>query len=142
MREARLVMGSEHLRWAALAPAAITNYVLDQRSIMGVVLPQIQLQLTPLPLSYSPYNISVRFDEAKERWLELATHLSNWVETIAAVWRIAAELEKTQRRASALEHVLIPQYQKAIKHIESVLEEQERETFAQAKRIKKQKEAP
>ena len=140
MREARLVMGSERLRWVALAPAAETKVLVDQRSVMGVALPQVHLQISPLPLPYSPYGISVRFDEARERWLEVGEHLGNWIETIGAVWRIAAELEKTQRRVNALEHILIPQYRKAIKHIESVLEEQEREAFAQAKRVKKQKE--
>ena len=43
---------------------------------------------------------------------------------------------------NALEHVLIPQYRRAIRRIEGVLEEHERETFARAKRVKRQREAP
>jgi V/A-type H+-transporting ATPase subunit D len=142
VREARLAMGSERLRWAALAPVAETTYGVGQRSVMGVDLPQVHWHLEPLHLPYSPYGVSSRFDEVRERWLEVGRDLGGWIESIGAIWRIAAELDRTQRRVNALEHVLIPELRGAIRHIESVLEEQEREAFTRAKRVKKQREAP
>lgn len=140
LREARLDMGGERLRWAALAPAARTRYRVDARSVMGVALPRVQLRIEPLALPYSPWGTSASFDEARERWLEVGQNLGSWIETIGAVWRVAAELERTQRRANALEHILIPQLERAIGRIEGVLEEQEREAFDLAKRVKRRKE--
>lgn len=140
LRESRLAMGSERVEWASLAPAARTRYRVDQRGVMGVALPRVRLQVDPLPLPYSPWGTSPSFDEARERWIEVGRNLGPWLETIGAVWRVAAELDRTQRRVNALEHVLIPQYKTAIGRIQAVLEEQEREAFAQAKRVKRQKE--
>ena len=137
---ARLVMGDEGVGWAGLAPAARTRYTLEVRSVMGVALPQLNLQVEPLPLPYSPWGTSVAFDHARERWIAVGRVLGTWAETIGATWRVAAELERTARRVKALEHVLIPQYEADIRRIEHALEEQERESFVQAKRLKRQKE--
>ena len=141
LREARLDLGSERVRWAALAPTARTHYRVEQRSVMGVALPQVDLRVEPLPLPNSPWGTSARFDEARERWLEVGSNLGSWIETIGAVWRVAAELDRTQRRANALEHILIPELERATRRIEAALEEQEREAFDQAKRVKRRKEA-
>ena len=140
LSEARLASGSERIGWAALAPAAETRYRVDARTVMGVALPRVRLEVEPLPLPYSPFGTGAGFDEARERWLRVGEVLGSWVETIGAVWRVAADLEKTQRRVNALEHVLIPEYRAAIGRIEAAMEEQEREAFMRAKRVKERRE--
>jgi len=140
LARARLVMGSEGVRWAGMAPAARTAYSVEVRSVMGVALPQLNLRIEPRPLPYSPWGTSAAFDEARERWLAVGQVLGTWAETIGATWRVAAELERTQRRVSALEHVLIPQYETDLRRIAAALEEQEREAFVRTKRLKQQKE--
>ncbi len=140
LRKARLSMGTEGVRWAGLAPAARSSYDIQLRSIMGVALPIVTLKIDPLPLPYSLWGISATFDEARERWLEVGKLIGNWAEVLGAVWRVAAELERTQRRVNALENLLIPQHERAIERIETVLEEQERESFIRSKRVKKRKE--
>ena len=87
-------------------------------------------------LAYGLGDTSVTLDEAGFCWLEVAEILGHWVETVATVWRLAQELQRTRRRVNALEHVLIPQYEAAMAHIQAVLEEQEREAFVRAKRVK------
>jgi V/A-type H+-transporting ATPase subunit D len=135
-REARLVMGIDAMRFAALAPAATTEYSIDVRSVMGVSLPLVAMRVDPLPFPYSPAGISAMFDELRTKWIEAARILGTWTEISGSIWRLADELERTQRCVKALENLLIPKYQAAIQRIQVVLEEQERETFLRTKRVK------
>jgi H(+)-transporting ATP synthase subunit D len=54
----------------------------------------------------------------------------------AAVWRLANELRKTQRRVNALQHIFIPQYENMVAFIISSLEEREREETFRLKMLK------
>ena len=103
---------------------------------MGVPVPLVQMDVTPLPLPYSLGDTSAALDEARARWLDVAELLGHLAEIATAVWRLAAELQKTQRRVNALEDVLIPQYEATLQYIAGVLEEQERDAFVVAKRVK------
>jgi len=139
-REARLAMGMDAMRFAGLAPAAKTDYSVEVRSVMGVSLPLVTMRVEPLPFPYSPAGISAVFDELRTRWIEAGKILGTWTEISGSVWRVAAELEQTQRRVNALENLLIPKYQAAIQRIQVVLDEQERESFMRTKRVKERKE--
>jgi V/A-type H+-transporting ATPase subunit D len=139
-REARLAMGMDAMRFAGLAPAAKTKYSVDVRSVMGVSLPLVNMRVEPLPFPYSPAGISAVFDELRTRWIEAGQILGSWTEISGSVWRVAAELERTQRRVNALENLLIPKYQASIQRIQVVLDEQERESFMRTKRVKDQRE--
>jgi V/A-type H+-transporting ATPase subunit D len=139
-REARLMMGMDAMRFAGLAPAATTEYSIEVRSVMGVSLPLVTMRVNPLPFPYSPAGISASFDELRIKWIEAGTILGSWTEISVSVWRVAAELGRTQRRVKALENLLIPKYQAAIRRIQVILDEQERETFMRTKRVKEQRE--
>jgi len=137
-KEARLAMGMDAMRFAALAPAAETDYAVETRSVMGVGLPLVSMQVEPLPFPYSPAGIRAVFDELRSRWIEVGQILGSWTEVSGSVWRVAAELERTQRRVNALENLLIPKYRTAIQRIQGMLDEQERESFLRTKRVKEQ----
>ena len=139
-REARVIMGSDAMRFAALAPAANTEYSVEVRSVMGVSLPLVTMRVTPLPFPYSPAGISGVFDELRTRWVEVGRILGSWTEITGSVRRVATELERTQRRVKVLENLLIPKYLAAIQRIQAILEEQERDSFMRAKRVKAQRE--
>jgi len=139
-RQARVVMGMDAMRFAALAPAANTEYSAEARSVMGVSLPLVTVRVTPLPFPYSPAGISVVFDELRTRWVAVGQILGSWTEITSSVWKVAMELERTQRRVKALENFVIPKYQAAIQRIQAILEEQERESFIRTKRVKEQRE--
>ncbi|HRW09843.1 MAG TPA: V-type ATP synthase subunit D, partial [Caldilineaceae bacterium] len=134
--EARMRMGAERLHWASLAPAAAITTEIGLRSIMGVAVPLVQWEVTPLPLAYGLSDTSAALDEARARWLDVAERLGHLAETTTTVWRLATELQKTQRRVNALDHVLIPQLEAEIAQITNVLEEHEREAFVRGKRVK------
>ena len=62
--------------------------------------------------------------------------IAELTEVEVAVWRLAMELKKTQRRVNALENIFIPQYVETVKFLEDNLAEKEREAFFQMKRVK------
>ncbi len=49
---------------------------------------------------------------------------------------LADEIEKTRRRVNALEYVLIPELEQAVKNVEMRLEEMERATVSRLMKIK------
>ncbi len=140
LHEARLAVGSDGLAWVSLAPAARSSCTVEMRSVMGVALPLVNLELQPLPLAYSAFGTSVQVDLARQRWLDAGELLGAWAETYGSVWRAAGELARTQRRVNALEKLLIPEYEAAVRTIQAALEEQEREGFLRGKRVKQRKE--
>ena len=73
------------------------------------------------------------FDISQELTAELA-------EVENSIYKLASAIKKTQKRANALENIIIPNYQNLSKQIVSVLEEKEREEFTRMKVIKQQKE--
>jgi V/A-type H+-transporting ATPase subunit D len=50
---------------------------------------------------------------------------------------LASSIKKTQKRANALDHIIIPGLQEEIKAITDSLEEKDREEFSRLKVIKK-----
>ena len=136
IRAARLDAGRDVVRSALLAPSAQTTCSVDARILMGVQLPKVSLQVRPERLTTSAGGTPVVLDEARRRWLDVAEALDVWAETYGSVWRVAAELDRTQRRVSTLEQIVIPEHQRAIRTIEATLEEAEREGFVRSKRVK------
>jgi len=136
MRKARLVMGSDHVEWAALAVNKTVDVHLRLRGIMGVAIPQIEARGEPPKLLYSPGDTAAVLDEASSAFREVLLRVPQLSMLTAAVWRLANELKKTQRRVNALQHIFIPQYEATIAFIVSSLEEREREETFRLKLLK------
>jgi V/A-type H+/Na+-transporting ATPase subunit D len=136
MEKARLVMGSDHVEWAALAVNKTVDVHLRLRGIMGVAIPQIEAVGEPPKLLYSPGDTAAVLDEASSAFREVLLRVPQLSMLTAAVWRLANELRKTQRRVNALQHIFIPQYETTVAFIISSLEEREREETFRLKLLK------
>ena len=136
MEKARLVMGSDHVEWAALAVNKTVDVHLRLRGIMGVAIPQIESRGEPPKLLYSPGDTAAVLDEATAAFREVLLRIPQLSMLTAAVWRLANELKKTQRRVNALQHIFIPQYEATVLFIISSLEEREREETFRLKLLK------
>jgi len=136
MEKARLVMGSDHVEWAALAVNKTVDVHLRLRGIMGVAIPQIEAVGEPPKLLYSPGDTAAVLDEASAAFREVLLRVPQLSMLTAAVWRLANELRKTQRRVNALQHIFIPQYENTVAFIISSLEEREREETFRLKLLK------
>ena len=109
------------------------------RSIMGVEIPMIPPDETPPKIFYGFGGTNSALDNAfiKFHKVKLLTRTLAEVET--TIYRLANAIKKTQKRANALENIIIPNFAEDIKIINEALEEKEREEFARLKVIKKQK---
>ena len=133
---ARISMGRERLEWAALSVNVTTEVEITPHSIMGVVLPAVSAHGAPPEMPYGLGNTTVSLDEAAARFRQVLAEVPLLSETMTTVWRVALELQKTQRRVNALQNIFIPQYEETIAFIESALEERERAEIFRLKRIK------
>jgi len=136
MEKARLVMGSDHVEWAALAVNKTVDVHMRLRGIMGVAIPQIESRGEPPKLLYSPGDTAAVLDQASSAFREVLLRVPQLSMLTAAVWRLANELRKTQRRVNALQHIFIPQYENMVAFIISSLEEREREETFRLKMLK------
>jgi V/A-type H+-transporting ATPase subunit D len=133
---ARLSMGREHLEWAALSVKETIDIDIRLHSVMGVVLPLVEAHGTPPETPYGLGDTNVSLDEAAARFRRVLSEIPTLTETMTTVWRLARELQKTQRRVNALQYIFIPQYEETVAFIESTLEEREREETFRLKRLK------
>lgn len=114
---------------------------LDFRSVMGVELPIVRLETQKQnQFYYGLYatnsqldDVYLQFEEVKRLTVELA-------EVEGSVYRLAVAIKKTQKRANALNNIMIPKFTATIKFITEALEEKEREEFSRLKVIKIQKD--
>jgi len=136
MEKARLVMGSDHVEWAALAVNKTVDVHLRLRGIMGVAIPQIEARGEPPKLLYSPGDTAAVLDEATAAFRAVLLRAPQLAMLTSAVWRLANELKKTQRRVNALQHIFIPNYEATVQFIVSSLEEREREEIFRLKWLK------
>ncbi|MEM2334686.1 MAG: V-type ATP synthase subunit D [Candidatus Caldarchaeum sp.] len=121
---------------AATTPASIEVKVSD-RTILGIKIPTLEISSTKLPLTYGFLDTTPVFDEAVTKFRNILAPICRVAEVENAIFRLAEELKKTQRLLNALEHLIIPRYQEAIKFISANLEEREREDFVKLKHVKR-----
>ena len=136
LRVANLTMGREMVDWASLATVGQADVRVLLRSIMGVVVPTVELQGEPPALSFGLGDTTAGLDEARTKFRQALDLLPTLAESVSSVWRLAAELQRTQRRVNALEYLFIPQYDETAKFIEEALEEKDREERFRLKRVK------
>ena len=136
LTQAQLSMGREHLEWTALAVNKSVEVEIKLRSIMGVVIPDVEAYGEPPDMPYGLADTTVALDEAVARFRDVLDEIPKLSEMMTSVWRLARELQKTQRRVNALQYIFIPEYEATVDFIVSALEEREREEIFRLKRLK------
>ncbi len=114
---------------------------LTARSVMGVELPTVRLEKRPPELVYGLADTSCTVDEAYIQFDRVKHLTAELAEVETSVYRLAAAVGKTQKRANALRNIIIPRLTATSKQITDSLEEKEREEFSRLKRIKAQADA-
>ncbi len=137
IQKARMRMGSDRIDWISLSPTVRFDVEVSVRTIMGLKIPSVEIDIQPSDTPpYGVSDTSAALDEAREKWIDVLRFLAGGSDIFTSVWRLAMELRKTQRQVNALESTLIPRYKNTIQHIESRLEEEEREEIVIAKKVK------
>lgn len=140
LESANVIMGVNNVQNLAHSAVLEDSVKIDLRSVMGVEIPVVtsdEIQNRP---SYSFHGTSSALDEATMKFNQVKVMTMRLAEIENAVYRLAMNIKKTQKRANALENITIPLYEGLAKEIQNALEEKEREEHTRLKIIKKTKE--
>lgn len=99
---------------------------VEEKNVMGVRIPQFDVNLQESGEQYSVWETSAELDIAMKSFKELLPLLLQLATIEKSAELLAQEIETTRRRVNALEYVLIPQLKTTIKYIRMKLDEQER----------------
>ena len=138
LKEENMAKGSETIANVAMGSSLEADFILDFKSIMGVVVPIVEFQseLDVKP-DYGFANTSAELDKAFKQFYSVLKLIADLARAEGTTFQIAYDVRRTQRRVNALNHVVIPMYRNITKRIELVLEEKEREEFVRTKLIKR-----
>ena len=106
------------------------------KSVMGVDVPIIKYEKNPMTPSYGFHNTNPALDAAAVCFREVRYMIYELAEIDNSIFKLAKEVQKTQKRTNALQHIQIPKYKEQVKYIQESLEEKEREDFFRLKRVK------
>lgn len=140
LRSANITIGISTVEDIALAIRESQGYKILLKSIMGVEVPNVIYKKKDIDLQYSFYRSNAAMDLAYQKFNEVKYLIYELAEVENAVYKLAIEVKKTQKRANALQNIQIPKLKESVKVISEVLEEKEREDFFRLKVVKKKKQ--
>jgi V/A-type H+-transporting ATPase subunit D len=109
------------------------------RSIMGAEIPIVTNKNVDNEPKYGFFRTNVALDDAFIKFQEAKKLTIELAEVENAIYRLATNIKRTQKRANALKNIMIPKYEKLTREIQNSLEEKDREEFARLKVIKNKK---
>lgn len=115
------------------------SLTIQYRSVMGVELPHIPDRSPPPRPEYGFASTSSALDDAYIKFHRVKELTRQLAEVETSIYRLAESIRKTQKRANALQNIVIPNFDRTVRFISDALEEKEREEFVRLKVIKANK---
>lgn len=140
LQTANVTMGISEVTQIGLGVPEENGVIIQDHSIMGVDIPVVTLKYSPLEPTYGFLRTSVALDLARDRFNKVKQLTCEIAEIENAIYRLATNIRRTQKRANALRNIMIPKYEHITAEIANALEEKDREEFARLKVIKRTKE--
>jgi len=139
-------LGKAKVMESALASSRndLLDLELNERNVMGAVIPMLKHSETKRSLTERGYSItgtSSSLDESATLFESSLESILLLAEKESLLEKLSLEIGKTKRKVNSLEKVTIPRLEETEKYIRQRLEERERETFFTLKKVKAKKEA-
>mgnify|MGYP001140248883 FL=1 len=116
---------------------AENGITVSYRSVMGVSIPKVSIKQPDVrEIPYGFYSTNSQLDKAYVSFSRVKEITVVLAEVENCIFRLTAAIKKAQKRANALQNILIPRYEDMVKYIVDSLEEKEREEFSRLKVIK------
>ncbi len=135
-RRASITMSPKARHGAFLLPSIEAAIEVTTKNIMSVPIQSLSLSMNGNPFSYSFLETSGELDRSVMSFFSFMPKLIKLAELEASLSELADEIERTRRRASALENTMIPNLKDTIRFIGNRLEEQARDAVVSSMRIK------
>ncbi len=147
--KARIARGYEAIRMAETleGPTRLENIAMllpelpivsvATKNVMGVRTPQVDAgAYAPVPTA-SLLQLPTSIQEAVHQFQGIYEVVLEIAEKENALRRLLKEIEKTKRRASAIENVLVPRLEAIVRYIKFRFDEMERDSFSMLKTVKR-----
>jgi len=138
---AEAVDGVVMLKSASFATKGEVTIDITGTHIMGIPIPVVKKKKShvrsALSRGYSITGVSSRIDETAENFEKIIDVLIDSADIETRLKRLGEEIQKTNRRVNALEHVVIPDLIVQVAYIKMTLEERAREDLFRLKKVKK-----
>lgn len=141
LRTAAVRSGTLAMESEAIATRLDYTVEIGSRPLMGISLPQVAFKPAAIAPQFGLAAGTAASDTVLKTFLEALADIARLAEVENAVFRLAREVKKTQRRVNALEKIFIPTYNETLSFITSTLEEREREGFVIMKMVKDRRES-
>lgn len=112
------------------------NIKVNTKNVMGVKVPDFKLEREGKPYSYGLTETTGDMDFALKLLDDMLPHLIELTHIEKTAELLAQEIESTRRRVNALEYVLIPELEEAIRYITMRLGELERSNLTMLMKVK------
>jgi V/A-type H+/Na+-transporting ATPase subunit D len=140
IRRAEMIEGPTRLEGISMMLPNIGALKIASRNVMGVKTPSVQGEkYTPSEAS-ALLQLPASVEESLEQFQSVYQVVLAVAEKENAMRRLLKEIEKTKRRANAIENVLIPRLQETVRYIKFRFDELERDSFAMLKTVKRKME--
>jgi len=137
IRMAEMLDGEMRLENEAMKIPQLKKLLIIPKNIMGVKIPRLEGGRREHALTEYLLEIPVSISEAMKAFQEVHKIVLDVAEKETTLRKLLNEIEKTKRKANAIENVFIPRLEEAVKFILFRLGEIERETFAMLKTVKR-----
>ncbi len=135
LRSASLDAGAAVLDGAALGAAPAGGVTVRERRVMGVRVPEVSAGELSSAAVFGP-GLPAEAARARGAFARALPRLAELAGLETAVYRLAAELARTQRRCNALSKKVIPEYSETAAYLAAALEEREREYYVVLKMLR------
>ena len=140
IRMAETIEGPTRLENIAMLLPALPVVSVATKNVMGVRTPRVDAgAYAPVPSS-SLLQLPTSIQEAVHRFQGIYEVVLEIAEKENALRRLLKEIERTKRRASAIENVLVPRLEGIVRYIKFRFDEMERDAFSMLKTVKKKME--
>ncbi|HHZ01299.1 MAG TPA: V-type ATP synthase subunit D, partial [Tissierellia bacterium] len=136
LQKANITLGVKNVEDMSYGIPNDEHFEILLRSVMGVDIPSLKYNKNDVQPATGFYNTNAAFDEARKKFEEVKFKIYELAELENSIFKLAKEIEKTQKRTNALEYIRIPHFKEEVKFIQEELEEKEREDFFRLKRLK------
>lgn len=113
------------------------NLSVRVRSVMGSEVPVLSYKSPVMKPAYSLMDTTIAVDKARMAFQHVVELQVSLAQVENAAYRLAKNIQKTQKRVNALQNISIPQLEKTQRSIQDALEEKEREEFTRLKVVKR-----
>jgi V/A-type H+-transporting ATPase subunit D len=137
IRMAEMLAGALRLENEASKIPKLRKLQIMPKNVMGVRIPQVEGGdgMADFPEMFLELPTSI--NEAIKTFRQIHQIVLDVAEKETALRKLLYEIEKTKRRSNAIENVLIPRLDAAVKYIKFRFDEMERDTFIMLKTVKR-----